>query len=194
MENALKMEEEYQEAQENQYEYLNFFNEDGEPAEKETTFNDDVTEDMLFDAVKVIDAQAMKRRQQKGRKKARDLGAKEKSFRQEKRIAAENAYMGSPGDINVKVRDGFGGRPISQVVLVGGATRMPAIGRLLAAITGIIPQRTVNPDEAVALGCAIQAGILDGNEAVTGVVEVMTPMQAAIMRAMAEKRGLTESI
>ena len=71
---------------------------------------------------------------------------------------------------------------------------MPAIGRLLAAITGIIPQRTVNPDEAVALGCAIQAGILDGNEAVTGVVEVMTPMQAAIMRAMAEKRGLTESI
>ena len=143
---------------------------------------------MLLEAVEVLDAKALKKKQQKGRKKARSLAVREKSFRQEKRLAAEKASSSS--DSNIKVRDGFGGRPISQVVLVGGATRMPAVGRLLAAMTGIIPQRTVNPDEAVALGCAIQVGLLDGDESVSGVVEVMTPMQAAIMRAMAQKRGV----
>ena len=194
VENALKMEAEYQEGlEESKYEYSDFFEENRQNEEKIGSFDDDM-ENMLLDAVQAIDAKAMKKKQQKGRKKARDLASKEKSFRLEKRIAAENALFNSPGDTNIKVRDGFGGRPISQVVLVGGATRMPAIGRLLAAITGIVPQRTVNPDEAVALGCAVQVGLLDGNEAVTGVVEVMTPMQAAIMRAMAQKRGLTEKI
>lgn len=145
---------------------------------------------MLLEAVEVLDAKALKKKQQKGRKKARSLAVREKSFRQEKRLAAEKASSSNGSDSNIKVRDGFGGRPISQVVLVGGATRMPAVGRLLAAMTGIIPQRTVNPDEAVALGCAIQVGLLDGDESVSGVVEVMTPMQAAIMRAMAQKRGV----
>ena len=145
---------------------------------------------MLLEAVEVLDAKALKKKQQKGRKKARSLAVREKSFRQEKRLAAEKASSSNGSDSNIKIRDGFGGRPISQVVLVGGATRMPAVGRLLAAMTGIIPQRTVNPDEAVALGCAIQVGLLDGDESVSGVVEVMTPMQAAIMRAMAQKRGV----
>jgi len=145
---------------------------------------------MLLEAVEVLDAKSLKKKQQKGRKKARSLAVREKSFRQEKRLAAEKASSSNGSDSNIKIRDGFGGRPISQVVLVGGATRMPAVGRLLAAMTGIIPQRTVNPDEAVALGCAIQVGLLDGDESVSGVVEVMTPMQAAIMRAMAQKRGV----
>lgn len=39
---------------------------------------------------------------------------------------------------------------------------MSEIGRLLGAITGVMPKKTVHPDEAVALGCAIQAGILYG--------------------------------
>jgi len=145
---------------------------------------------MLLEAVEVLDAKALKKKQQKGRKKARSLAVRAKSFRQEKRLAAEKASSSNGSDSNIKVRDGFGGRPISQVVLVGGATRMPAVGRLLAAMTGIIPQRTVNPDEAVALGCAIQVGLLDGDESVSDVVEVMTPMQAAIMRAMAQKRSV----
>ena len=191
VENALKMEEEYQMSlDDSQYSFSNFFNVEGESVEQNNSDIDQATSEMLLDAVKVLDAKAMKKKQQKGRKKARSLASREKSFRYEKRIASEKAQYKNPGENNAKVRDGFGGRPISQVVLVGGATRMPAIGRLLAAMTGIVPQRTVNPDEAVALGCAIQVGLLDGNEAVTGVVEVMTPMQAAIMRAMAQKKGL----
>jgi molecular chaperone DnaK (HSP70) len=64
---------------------------------------------------------------------------------------------------------------------------MPAIGRLLAALTGVVPQKTVNPDEAVALGCAVQAGVLDGME---GMGTVLSPMQAAILRAVAEQQGM----
>ena len=52
--------------------------------------------------------------------------------------------------------------PISQVLLVGGATRMPCIGRFLKRVTGLPAKPTVQPDEAVALGAAAQVGILDG--------------------------------
>lgn len=52
--------------------------------------------------------------------------------------------------------------PISHVLLVGGATRMPAIGRFLKRLTGLQAKPTVQPDEAVALGAAAQVGILDG--------------------------------
>jgi molecular chaperone DnaK (HSP70) len=64
---------------------------------------------------------------------------------------------------------------------------MPAIGRLLAALTGVVPQKTVNPDEAVALGCAVHAAVLDGME---GMGTVLSPMQAAILRAVAEQQGI----
>jgi len=191
VENALRLEKEYQDSMSSDnVAFDDFYGEDGESVEIVTVKEDDP---MLLAALQAMDAKSLKKQQQKGRKNARSLAAKEKSYRKEKRNAAENSKVKGRGDSNVKVRDGFGGRPIKQVVLVGGATRMPAVGRLLAAITGIVPQRTVNPDEAVALGCAVQVGLLDGNEAVSGVVEVMTPMQAAIMRAMAEKRGLTEA-
>lgn len=141
----------------------------------------DVDPDILLQ-LQTADAKQRKKDQQGGRKKARSLAKDERKFREEKRkINAEVT--------DVKVRDGITGRPISQVVLVGGATRMPAIGRLLAALTGVVPQRTVNPDEAVALGCAVQAGVLDGNEDLGGLT-VLTPMQAAILRAIAEKEGM----
>jgi cell division ATPase FtsA len=93
---------------------------------------------------------------------------------------------------NEKVQEGIHGRPLSRIVLVGGATRMPVIGKLLEAVVGIVPQRTVNPDEAVAIGCAIQCGILDGeNEGLLGGMQaVLNPMQAAVMRALAKKRGM----
>ena len=64
---------------------------------------------------------------------------------------------------------------------------MPVIGKLLEAVVGQTPQRTVNPDEAVALGCAVQAGILDGED--QGQT-VLSPMAAAVMRALAKKRGM----
>ena len=57
----------------------------------------------------------------------------------------------------------------------------------MASVTGVVPQKTVNPDEAVSLGCAVQVGILDG---INTELQVLTPIEAAMMRAMAKKRGL----
>jgi len=51
---------------------------------------------------------------------------------------------------------------INEIVLVGGSTRIPAIQNLVESITGKNPNQTVNPDEVVAIGAAIQAGILAG--------------------------------
>ena len=51
---------------------------------------------------------------------------------------------------------------INEVVLVGGSTRIPAIQELVQSLTGKKPNKSVNPDEVVAIGAAIQAGILAG--------------------------------
>jgi molecular chaperone DnaK len=51
---------------------------------------------------------------------------------------------------------------INEVVLVGGSTRIPAIQKLVESLTGKKPNQSVNPDEVVAIGAAIQAGILAG--------------------------------
>merc|ERR1712023_542073 len=51
---------------------------------------------------------------------------------------------------------------IDEVVLVGGSTRIPAIQDLVQQLLGKEPNRTVNPDEVVAVGAAVQAGVLAG--------------------------------
>jgi molecular chaperone DnaK len=52
---------------------------------------------------------------------------------------------------------------IDEVILVGGSTRVPAVKRLVKELLGKEPNQTVNPDEVVALGAAIQAGVLTGD-------------------------------
>ncbi len=52
---------------------------------------------------------------------------------------------------------------IDQVILVGGSTRIPAIQDLVAKLTGKEPNKGVNPDEVVAVGAAVQAGVLKGD-------------------------------
>ncbi len=52
---------------------------------------------------------------------------------------------------------------IDHVVLVGGSTRMPAVTELVKSLTGKDPQKGVNPDEVVAAGAALQAGVLKGD-------------------------------
>lgn len=54
-------------------------------------------------------------------------------------------------------------KDIDEVVLVGGSTRMPMIQELVRKLTGKEPHRGVNPDEVVAVGAAIQAGVLAGD-------------------------------
>ncbi|MBP2706854.1 molecular chaperone DnaK [Microbispora sp. RL4-1S] len=51
---------------------------------------------------------------------------------------------------------------LDEVILVGGATRTPAVQRLVRRLTGREPNMTVNPDEVVALGAAVQAAIIKG--------------------------------
>merc|ERR1719408_798685 len=52
---------------------------------------------------------------------------------------------------------------IDEVLLVGGSTRMPMVGDVVKQIYGKEPSRSVNPDEAVAMGAAVQAGVLRGD-------------------------------
>lgn len=52
---------------------------------------------------------------------------------------------------------------IDQVILVGGSTRVPAVKRIVKELLGKDPNQSVNPDEVVALGAAVQAGVLTGD-------------------------------
>ena len=55
------------------------------------------------------------------------------------------------------------GKDLEEIILVGGSTRIPAVQKLVRDITGKEPNKSVHADEAVALGAAIQAGILGGD-------------------------------
>ncbi|MDO8986646.1 MAG: molecular chaperone DnaK, partial [Coriobacteriia bacterium] len=57
---------------------------------------------------------------------------------------------------------GFKAGDLDEVILVGGSTRMPAVQAIVKKITGKDPHMGVNPDEVVAVGAAIQAGVLGG--------------------------------
>lgn len=67
-------------------------------------------------------------------------------------------------DANVKVSD------IDQVVMVGGATRLPIIYRFVSKLFKTFPNTSVNPDEAVALGAAIQGAMKERNTAIKEVI------------------------
>jgi len=68
---------------------------------------------------------------------------------------------------------------IDQVVLVGGSTRMPAVTELVKAETGKEPNKGVNPDEVVAIGAALQAGVLKGEVKDVLLLDV-TPLSLGI--------------
>jgi len=79
--------------------------------------------------------------------------------------ALEDAKL-KPGDIN-------------EVILVGGSTRMPMVQDLVKKLTGKEPNRSVNPDEVVAVGAAIQAGVL-GGEVKNIVLLDVTPLSLGV--------------
>ena len=68
---------------------------------------------------------------------------------------------------------------ISEVVLVGGSTRMPAVAELVKEVTGREPNKGVNPDEVVAMGAALQAGVLKGDRKDVLLIDV-TPLSLGI--------------
>ena len=76
-------------------------------------------------------------------------------------------------EAGVKVSD------ISHVVLVGGSTRMPAVADLVKEMAGKEPNKGVNPDEVVAMGAALQAGVLAGERKDVLLIDV-TPLSLGI--------------
>ena len=76
-------------------------------------------------------------------------------------------------DAGVKVSD------IDHVVLVGGSTRMPAVTEVVRELTGKEPNKGVNPDEVVAIGAALQAGVIQGDRSDVLLIDV-TPLSLGI--------------
>ncbi|NND74972.1 MAG: molecular chaperone DnaK, partial [Ilumatobacter sp.] len=68
---------------------------------------------------------------------------------------------------------------LNHVILVGGSTRMPAVTELVQELTGKDPNKTVNPDEVVAIGAAVQAGVLRGDVKDVLLLDV-TPLSLGI--------------
>jgi molecular chaperone DnaK len=68
---------------------------------------------------------------------------------------------------------------VDHVILVGGSTRMPAVQELVMSLTGKEPNKTVNPDEVVAVGAAVQAGVLKGDVKDVLLLDV-TPLSLGI--------------
>ena len=99
--------------------------------------------------------------------------------------------------VQAALRDsGWSAEDIDDVVLVGGATRMPMVQQLVRTLIPLDPCQSVNPDEVVAIGAAVQAGILTGElrdlllndvtplslglETVGGLMKVLIPRNTAI--------------
>ncbi|MDG4773946.1 molecular chaperone DnaK [Solwaraspora sp. WMMD792] len=76
-------------------------------------------------------------------------------------------------DASVKLAD------VDHVILVGGSTRMPAVSDLVKQLTGREPNKGVNPDEVVAVGAALQAGVLKGEVKDVLLLDV-TPLSLGI--------------
>ena len=70
---------------------------------------------------------------------------------------------------------------VDKVLLVGGSTRVPAVQKAIEKEVGKEPYKGINPDEAVAMGAALQAGIIVGDDAVTDVLLLdVTPLSLGI--------------
>jgi molecular chaperone DnaK len=84
------------------------------------------------------------------------------------------------GPVTQALKDaGLQASQIDEVVLVGGSTRMPVVQELVRKMIGKEPNKSVNPDEVVAVGAAIQAGVLGGD--VKGVVLLdVTPLSLGV--------------
>jgi len=97
-------------------------------------------------------------------------------------------FEGLCGDLMERVKKPFfqalddaGLKPtnIDEIILVGGSTRMPMIQELVKTLANKEPNKSVNPDEVVALGAAIQAGVLSGD--VKGIVLLdVTPLSLGV--------------
>src|SRR5580658_8756231 len=87
--------------------------------------------------------------------------------------ACKSPFEQAISDAGLKMSD------LNHVVLVGGSTRMPAIQDMVQTLTGKEPHKGVNPDEVVAIGAAVQAGVLKGEVKDVLLLDV-TPLSLGI--------------
>ncbi len=81
-------------------------------------------------------------------------------------------------------------KSLSDIVLVGGATRMPVVRKALTRMFGRFPNATVHPDHAVALGAAIQAGLLSGGEGLEEIrITDVAPFTLGVNTATRDAHG-----
>ena len=82
--------------------------------------------------------------------------------------------------VEVALKDaGVGANKIDEVVLVGGSTRIPKVQEMVKELFGKEPNKSVNPDEVVAIGAAVQAGVLSGEKTDILLLDV-TPLSLGI--------------
>lgn len=87
---------------------------------------------------------------------------------------------GTAGPVRQAMKDaGLEAGQVDQVILVGGSTRIPAVQDKVKEITGKEPHKGINPDEVVAIGAAIQAGVLAGDVKDVLLLDV-TPLSLGI--------------
>ena len=92
------------------------------------------------------------------------LHLQEKLTRSEFQKITEDLLARCKSPFQQAIKDaGISVSEIDHVVMVGGSTRMPAVQELVKSMTGKDPHKGVNPDEVVAAGAAIQAGVLKGD-------------------------------
>ena len=88
----------------------------------------------------------------------------------------------------------IGSADLAEVVLVGGASRMPMVARLVARMFGRLPLRHVNPDEAIARGACVAGGMKSRHAALEEVVMTdVCPYTLGVMVAMQDERGNVSS-
>ncbi|MCA1591739.1 MAG: molecular chaperone DnaK [Acidobacteria bacterium] len=84
------------------------------------------------------------------------------------------------GPVEQAIKDAnIAANKINEVVLVGGSTRIPKVQEMVKGIFGKEPNKTVNPDEVVAIGAAVQAGVLSGEKTDILLLDV-TPLSLGI--------------
>jgi len=92
----------------------------------------------------------------------------------------EDLIQKTTGPCEIALKDsGFSAAEINEVVLVGGMTRMPKIVETVKTLFGKEPNKSVNPDEVVAMGAAIQGGVLQGDVKDVLLLDV-TPLSLGI--------------
>ncbi|HEX7134687.1 MAG TPA: Hsp70 family protein, partial [Iamia sp.] len=108
------------------------------------------------------------------------LHLEEKLTRSEFQRLTSDLLKRCEGPFEQAIKDaGLNKGEIDHVILVGGSTRMPAVSELVKEMTGKDPNKGVNPDEVVAVGAAIQAGVLKGEVKDVLLLDV-TPLSLGI--------------